>query len=87
MVRQVATEPVYLDGQTEAQRHHSMQGHCRPVKDHFNSFSVLIDDQVDGSRKVVIQGEDRVPLIKVGDGAYWAYKWDGERVYRESWYY
>jgi hypothetical protein len=87
IVRQIKTKPVYLNNQTEAQRQHSMEGHCKPVKDWFRDWTNLIDDQEKGSRKMVIQAEEGVPLMKVGSGDFWAFKWDGEREYRESWYY
>jgi hypothetical protein len=87
MIREIATEPVYLNNQTEDQRHNAMQGHCKPVKDHFKAYSVLIDDQEKGVRKMVTRLKEGAQLVKVGSGDYWAFKWDGKKEYRESWYY
>lgn len=86
-VREIETEAVLSPGETMADRNRDMCGSCRPARDKWRSFSTLIDDQENGSRKQVIVDDSLETAIKVGDGCFWAFKWDGMRQYRQSWYY
>lgn len=87
VLREVEKEKVFGPNETEADRQKYMCGSCKPAPGKFRDFSVLIEDQEKGSRKQVSVDDAGTIAVKVGGGDYWAFKWDGARQYRESWYY
>ena len=87
LIKEIENEKVFGPNETEADRQKYMCGSCRPNPGKIRSFSTLIDDQENGSRKQVSVDDAGTVAIKVGGGDYWAIKWDGAQQYRESWYY